>query len=260
MGSVEQTAETRETGGGAGAGRASASARRRRLRLLGNVLIVVGVLALAWTALVWRWEDPFTAVYTWHEQRQLRSQLADLQAAPLSAHAAGAARLSSAATRAAREAAEKAAIGKAAARLRADASVGQAIGELRVPRLGIDFVVVNGTDDDTLKKGPGRDLRTAMPGQGRLVYIAGHRTTYLAPFSHIERLRPGDRIYLRMPYASFVYRVTSHVIVPADDLAVLRPGHVERLALQACHPRFFATHRYIVWASLVSETPPSRSS
>jgi sortase A len=100
--------------------------------------------------------------------------------------------------------------------------VGQAIGRIVVPRLGMHMVLVNGTDHGSLKKGPGRDLRTYMPGQGKLVYIAGHRTTYLAPFSHIERLRRGDRIRLEMPYATVVYSVTRHRIVPANDLSVLR--------------------------------------
>ncbi len=94
-----------------------------------------------------------------------------------------------------------------------------------------------------------------MPGQDRLVYIAGHRTTFLAPFSEINTIEPGDRIWLEMPYASFVYRAVRHVIVPADDLAVLRSPRHELLALQACHPRFFATHRYIVYARLVDINP-----
>jgi sortase A len=93
-----------------------------------------------------------------------------------------------------------------------------------------------------------------MPGQGQLVYIAGHRTTYLAPFAHIDSLRKGDRVTLRMPYATFVYAVTGHVIVDAHDLSVLASHNREQVALQACHPRFFATHRYIVWAKPVSVT------
>ena len=108
--------------------------------------------------------------------------------------------------------------------------------------------MVKGTDSGSLKKGPGLDGRTAMPGEGQLVYIAGHRTTYLAPFSHIDRLVKGDVIRLQTPYARFEYAVTGHRIVKADNLSVLRsPGH-EVLALQACHPRFFATERYIVYA------------
>jgi LPXTG-site transpeptidase (sortase) family protein len=94
-----------------------------------------------------------------------------------------------------------------------------------------------------------------MPGQHNLVYVAGHRTTYSAPFAHIEELRRGDPVKVEMPYATLVYRVTSHTIVAADDLTVLRPRRHETLALQACHPRFFATQRYIVWASPERVTP-----
>ena len=117
------------------------------------------------------------------------------------------------------------------------------------------MVVVDGTDEASLKKGPGRDLRTYAPGEGRLVYIAGHRTTFLAPFAHIERLRPGDRVTLELPYATFVYRIVGHRIVAADELSVLRSPHRELLALQACHPRFFASHRYIAYARPVLVRP-----
>ena len=118
--------------------------------------------------------------------------------------------------------------------------------------MGINMILVNGTDHDSLMKGPGRDLRTFMPGQGELVYIAGHRTTYLAPFSHIDSLRNGDRVKISLPYGTFVYSVTGHRVVTADDLSVLKTHHHEELELQACHPRFFATHRYIAYAKLVS--------
>jgi LPXTG-site transpeptidase (sortase) family protein len=87
-----------------------------------------------------------------------------------------------------------------------------------------------------------------MPGEGELVYIAGHRTTYGAPFAHIDRLRPGDRVRLEMPYGTFGYRVTRSVIVPADDIGRLRSQGREQVALQACHPRFSASHRLIVYA------------
>ena len=117
------------------------------------------------------------------------------------------------------------------------------------------MVVVDGTDEASLRKGPGRDLRSYMPGQNRLVYIAGHRTTYLAPFSHINDIRPGDYIRLEMPYATFTYRMTTHRIVPSNDMSVLRSPQHELLELQACHPRFFATHRYIVYAKLVAVKP-----
>jgi sortase A len=143
----------------------------------------------------------------------------------------------------------------AAKRFRASVHEGEAIGRIEVPRLDLDMVMVNGTDADTLKTGPGRDPRTFMPGEGELVYVAGHRTTYAAPFAHIDRLERGDRVVLKMPYATAVYRVTRHVIVPADDLARLKSQGNEVVALQACHPRFSAKERYIVYARPVSIQP-----
>jgi sortase A len=93
---------------------------------------------------------------------------------------------------------------------------------------------------------------SALPGQGRLIYIAGHRTTYLAPFAAINDIRIGDYVSFQVPYGNFTYRVTRHYIVPATALSVLRDRGSEILRLQACHPRFFATHRYIVDAKLVA--------
>jgi sortase A len=94
-----------------------------------------------------------------------------------------------------------------------------------------------------------------MPGEGQLVYIAGHRTTYLAPFAHIERMRAGDPVTIELPYATFIYRVFTKKIVQADDMAALRSNGREIVKLQACHPRFFASHRYIVSARLVRIEP-----
>jgi len=94
-----------------------------------------------------------------------------------------------------------------------------------------------------------------MPGEGRLVYVAGHRTTYGAPFSDIDRLQRGDPVTLELPYATFAYVVTGSRIVDDDDLSVLRSRGREELVLQACHPRFFASHRYIAYAKPARVTP-----
>ena len=75
-----------------------------------------------------------------------------------------------------------------------------------MPRFGLKSIVVNGTAHDDLTKGPGRELHTYMPGEGELIYVAGHRTTYLAPFAHIDSLKPGDRITFQLPYATFDLR------------------------------------------------------
>jgi sortase A len=133
---------------------------------------------------------------------------------------------------------------------------GDPIGRLQIGRLGLSIYVVQGTDDGDLKRGPGHYVQSGLPGQGRLIYIAGHRTTYLAPFAHIDDIQSGDYVTLTVPYGTFTYRAVRHYIVPANDLAVLRNTGKEILRLQACHPRFFATHRYIVDATLVSFKPP----
>jgi sortase A len=209
---------------------------RRLARAAGLVLAVSGALTLIWAVVVWQWQDPFTGLYTTWQQHRLESQLNrefHEYAGPRSTLAVH------------NTHAEVHAVGLAAARLRRTATTGQPIGRIVITRLGLNMVVVNGTDEGSLRRGPGRDLRSFMPGQNRLVYIAGHRTTYLAPFSHIEDIRPGDPITLEMPYATFRYRAVRHEIV-------LRSPRHELLALQACHPRFFATHRYIVYARLSS--------
>ncbi|MET0563969.1 MAG: class E sortase, partial [Gaiellaceae bacterium] len=87
------------------------------------------------------------------------------------------------------------------------------------------------------------------------IYIAGHRTTYLAPFAHIERMKVGDPISIEVPYGTFRYRVFRHRIVDAHDLAVLHSHGREIVELQACHPRFFASHRYIAYARLARVSP-----
>jgi sortase A len=217
---------------------------RRLARICGTLMIGGGVLTLAWALLVWQWQDPFTAAYTQWQQRGLAQSL-DRQFASFRPFHVKTSDL----------AAERRQIGAEAARFRRTAKPGPAIGRIVIPRVGLNMVLVNGTDHETLKKGPGRDVRSFMPGQERLVYVAGHRTTYLAPFSHIDAIRAGDEVRVEMPYATFIYRATKHRVVTASDLSVLRSPRHEVLELQACHPRFFATHRYIVYATLASVSP-----
>jgi sortase A len=216
---------------------------RRGVHLLGTALAVVGVLTLLWALLVWQWQDPFTALYTKWKQHQLASQY-DKRARSFEPAISGVS-----------QAAERESIAREAKRYRTSSTRGEVIGRLRVPRMGVNMLFVDGTDHDTLKKGPGRDRRTFMPGENRLVYIAGHRTTYLAPFSHIDRLRSGDRITIEVPYGTFIYAVTRHRIVKSTDLSVLRSPRHELVELQACHPRFFASHRYIAYAHLLRVEP-----
>jgi sortase A len=216
---------------------------RRAIRVTGLLMIAGGLLCLTWALVVWRWQDPFTGLYTWREQRRLSEQF-DRRLAQWQAPAR-----SSAATVSPGEIAREATSYRRAVR------TGEAIGRIVIGRLGLSMIVVEGTDESSLEKGPGRDPRTYMPGENRLVYIAGHRTTYLAPFAHIDAIRTGDSIRLEVPYATFVYRATAHEIVPANALSRLRSPPHELLRLQACHPRFFASHRYLVDARLVRVEP-----
>ena len=216
---------------------------RRLLRLLGTLMIIAGLCTLAWAFAVWRWEDPFTSVYTTYQQRGLSSALDDR----FESYKPAVAQV---------ESLDPAALAAEARRYRAQTENGDGIGRIEVPRLGVKMVMVYGTDPDSLKRGPGLDPRTFFPGQHRLVYVAGHRTTYAAPFSKIDSLRQGDVIRVEMPYGTFTYKVTGSRVVAATDLSVLRSKRYEQIILQACHPRFFASHRWITYGRLTKVDPP----
>lgn len=230
---------------------------RRAARLLGTVLVASGVLALAWAIVVWQWQDPFTAIYTHIEQSHLASSYArrarEFRPPPAASAPPATAPTESVAARERRLAADARAYAKS---LRE----GDPVAKITIGRIGLHMIVVQGTDHDTLKKGPGHYIASGLPGGGQLIYIAGHRTTYLAPFADINDIRIGDYVKLEVPYGTFTYRVTRHWVVPSTDLAVLQSHGSEVLRLQACHPRFFATHRYLVDARLVSVTPRGESS
>jgi sortase A len=117
-----------------------------------------------------------------------------------------------------------------------------------VPRLGINYVFVEGSGSDSLKKGPGHYESTVLPGQRGTVGVAGHRTTYLAPFRELDRVRRGDVITLTMPYGRFAYEVTSSLVVLPSRVAVLRDKARNGLVLTTCTPLFSAARRLIVFA------------
>jgi len=225
----------------AGAGTWARSARR-----IGSVLFAAGVLALVWAGVTWRFGDPFTALYTRWRQHALATELKRrfLAYAPTTRPRSVAG-------------VDWPWIRRAAAAYRHETHRGEAIGWIRIPRIGLRMVFVNGTDEASLRSGPGRYLGSFMPGEDRMTYIAGHRTTYLAPFAHIDAIKAADRVSLVMPYGTFVYSVTGHRIVAAADTSVLHAGHRDELELQACHPRFSASHRYVVFARLVDVIPPT---
>ena len=188
---------------------------RKFARIFGILLIAAGLLMGIWVLVVWQWKDPFTSIYTWWEQRHLVSKYDE--------------RVHEFRTSAPAPAREPEPRRRPSARCWRDSEAlppptqqGEAIGRLEVPRLGLNMIVVDGTDADSLSKGPGLDRRTFMPGEGKLSYVAGHRTTYLAPFANIDSLRAGDPVTFSLPYGEFHYRITGHAIVPADDLSRLK--------------------------------------
>jgi sortase A len=132
---------------------------------------------------------------------------------------------------------------------------GDSIGKITIPAIKLKKYVVQGTDTASLRKGPGHYQSTPLPGQRGTAAIAGHRTTYGAPFRHLDKLKPGDRIVLDMPYGRFVYRVQHLSIVDDQDLSVLRKKSYNRLVLSACHPLYSAAQRIIAFARLQRKLP-----
>src|SRR5207302_1717837 len=122
--------------------------------------------------------------------------------------------------------------------LRRKAQPGDALGRLRIGKIGSSFVVVQGTDGSSLQKGPGHYPDTPLPGLGGTVAVAGHRTTYLAPFRHIDDVRRGNLIDVQMPYGRFTYAVERTRIVSPSEYSVIRPVGYDRLVLTACHPLY----------------------
>jgi sortase A len=227
--------------GGSPIAAAGGRARPRRwLRALALALIALGALALSDAVLTLVWQEPFSALIAKLRQDHLNGELrAEERASPTALELRALSRLTS----------DPARIAFLAGELQRRAAVGSPVGRIRIPRIGVNFVVVNGTTTAALQSGPGVYPETPFPGRGATTAIAGHRTTYLAPFRHIDELRAGDRITLEMPYAHFVYTVTgSAVVAPtAVHVAEAYVGY-PRLVLSACTPLFSAEKRILVFA------------
>lgn len=130
---------------------------------------------------------------------------------------------------------------------------GKAVAILRIPEIEVNYVVVEGTDTESLKKGPGHYTWTSYPWESTgAVGIAGHRTTYGAPFWSLNELTAGDRIVLATEYGIFNYRVTHKRIIDPSNASVLDPTKEPTLVLTTCNPRFSAAERLIVFADRVN--------
>jgi sortase A len=214
---------------------------RRALRALSTVLIVAGVILLADAGLTLVWQEPVSAVYAHLQQSRLDAGLAELERAPLAPHERRALDKISDPRR------------KLAFRARALArrlEAGDPIGRIVMPSIGVSEVVVEGTGTGDLRAGPGHYPQTPLRGARGTVAIAGHRTTYGAPFRRIDQLDGGDRIELRMPYGRFAYRVERTRIVEPTEISVIDRVDYDRLVLSACHPLYSAAQRIVVFARL----------
>jgi sortase A len=208
-------------------------------------LITAGLVVLADVGITLAYQEPLSAIYSSIKQDEAASQLDDLEATYPGAEDRRAA---------ARARAPKQRISILAARFARQVGPGDAIGKIVAPDMdGLDMVFVEGTDTTSLQKGPGHYPETPMPGERGTVGIAGHRTTYLAPFRHIDSMRAGDPIALKMPYGTIRYRVEKTAIVDPTDVGIVRKVSHNRLVLSACNPLYSADQRYVVFARQVGE-------
>ena len=194
---------------------------RAVLRFVASVMIVSGTLLIADAAVTLLWQEPVSAFVAERHQGKLETAYFDPPQRVV----------------------------------RREPLEGDAIARIAIPAIGVSEYVIEGTDLGSLRRGPGHYPETPLPGEQGTVAIAGHRTTYGAPFREIDQLKPGDRIVLDMPDGRFIYRVERTVIVDDQDLSVLESAGYRRLLLSACHPLYSAAQRIIVFARQVDRQP-----
>lgn len=212
------------------------SAVTASVRFCGSVLMVSGILLLADAGLTLAWQEPVSALLASRSQAVLDGEI-DREFRDFKRTEA-------------RASSDPAAIRAAADRYARRLRTGRGIGRISLPTLGRRYAIVHGTDTKSLRKGPGHYPDTPLPGQGGTIGIAGHRTTYMAPFRTIDKLRPGDRFVVTMPYGRFTYRVRRTRIVRPDAVSVKRAVGYEQVILSACHPLYSAKKRIVVFARL----------
>ena len=218
---------------------------RRTGGFLGGLAVVIGLILLADAVVTVLWEDPFTAIFTQRDQKALGKELAAAESAPLPPSTLELVRRASPGDRMALLANYE----------RATARAGDPLGRIFIPRTGKNFVFVSGTGVETLKKGPGHYAETALPGEPGTVAIAGHRTTYGAPFQNLAKLRRGYAITLTMPYGRFSYSVETSRPVRPTAVTVLRNRKYQQLVLTTCDPMGSDAKRLVVFARLRQVMP-----
>jgi sortase A len=217
------------------------------MRVLAVLLILAGALALIDAGITLVWQEPISALIAKLRQDHLSGALRKVErAAPTPVERRTLASLAD----------ERSRIAFLAGELQRHTGDGGAVGRIVIPRIGASYVVVKGTDTEDLKSGPGIYSETSFPGVAGTTAIAGHRTTYLAPFRDIDVLGAGNRILLDMPYARFSYTVIGRrVVAPTDVQAAVASVGYSRLVLSACTPLFSAAKRLLVFARLTRTVP-----
>jgi sortase A len=219
---------------------------RRLIRDISSVLIISGGLLLLDAGATLLWQEPVTALIATIERSQVNKQFLSYHSHPL--------------TRLDQHVlvglpSERSKIAFLARKEEREVSTGDAIGSIQIPKIGVDNNIIQGTDTADLQRGPGHYPETSFPGLGQTVAIAGHRTTYLAPFRNVNMLSHGDKIVLNMPYGRFTYVVQYDRIVPPTQVSVVDNQGYDRLVLSACNPLYSAAQRIIVFAKLADVQP-----
>src|SRR6202046_2764600 len=226
------------------------STQRRAVDIIGRALIGPGVLVLLLTAYqIWG-----TSVQEAQVQSTLRTQLQKDTSSDAVKHAL----------------AEESALDKlptgppVPAPTTAAPAEGNPVGDIRIPVIGLNQVVVEGTNTPDLRKGPGHYTGTPLPGQTGNAAIAGHRTTYGHPFYNLDSVTAGDPIVLPTLQDIFVSNTTKSFVVSPSDTTVVDNVIANQLTLTTCNPRFSATTRLVVQAKLAhsevfaNSTPPAQ--
>jgi sortase A len=214
---------------------------RAALRQISTVLIMAGLLLMLDVGLTLVWQEPVSALYAKWRQDALAGDLDRLRRPHLlPAERKALERLPLDSDRAA----------FLARALKRRTGPGEPLARIRIPAIGVSTVVVEGTDGGSLRKGPGHYPETPLPGIHGTVAVAGHRTTYGAPFRNLDKLGKGDEVAVEMPYGRFVYTVEQTRIVDPSALWVTRRAKHDRLVLTACHPKYSAAERIVIFAKL----------
>ena len=218
----------------------------RMIRMLSTLMIFAGLLLLADVGATLLWQEPVTAAVGLVKRAQTDTRYLSYRSMPLThTQLVDLQRLTG----------EEARVAYLAHQEQSSVPNGAAVGRLVIRELGVTYDVVQGTDTGDLERGPGHYGATALPGEGQTVAIAGHRTTYLAPFRNLNELSRGNRIVLQMPYATFTYVVQSSRVVSPNAWWITRNVGYDRLVLSACNPLYSASQRIAVFARLVGMRP-----